>query len=103
MHKDREPDGEIAKAIVYLAKALRYDSSNAETWYHYGGANYSTGNYNEAYRSWAKCLKINPNNTEAQKGMSVLIQQMNHAGQPSGGTNQAPALAPRSRQLENSM
>ena len=93
--------GNVPDAIVFLTKALRYDSSNAETWYHYGGANYSVGNYNEAYRSWAKCLKINPNNTEAQKGMNVLMQQMNHTGPPSIGARPAPAPLSPPRQPEN--
>ena len=73
--------GNVPKAIEFIARALRYDSSNAETWYHYGGANYSIGKVNEAYRGWSKCLQINPNHAEAKKGLAILTQQANPANQ----------------------
>jgi len=67
--------GNVPKAIEYVARALRYDSTNSETWYHYGGANYSIGNAKEAYRGWSKCLQLNPNNIEAKKGLEMLRQR----------------------------
>ncbi len=75
--------GNVPKAIEFIARALRYDSSNAETWYHYGGANYSIGKLNEAYRGWNKCLQINPTHVEAKKGLQILMQ-----AQMPNGTNQ---------------
>ena len=80
-------NGNVPKAVEYIARALRYDSTNSETWYHYGGANYSIGNVKEAYRGWSKCLQLNPTNTEAQKGMQILMQRTNPVGQPSNGVN----------------
>lgn len=74
--------GNVPKAIEYVARALRYDSTNAETWYHYGGANYSVGNLKEAQRGWSKCLQLNPNNNEARKGLEVIAQQLNASRQP---------------------
>ncbi|TAL62527.1 MAG: hypothetical protein EPN85_02490 [Bacteroidetes bacterium] len=75
--KQEGQKGNVPKAIEYVARALRYDSTNSETWYHYGGANYSIGNRKEAYRGWSKCLQLNPNNTEAKKGLDILTQQPN--------------------------
>ena len=83
-------NGNVPKAIEYIARALRYDSSNAETWYHYGGANYSVGNLKEAYRGWTKCLQIDPNNAEAKKGLNVLMQGANPVKQAPAGASQQP-------------
>lgn len=69
--------GNVPKAIEFIARALKYDSSNTETWYHYGGANFSIGNLKEAYRGWSKCLQLNPNHQEARKGMEALMARMN--------------------------
>lgn len=80
--KQEGQKGNVPKAIEYVARALRYDSTNSETWYHYGGANYSIGNAKEAYRGWSKCLQLNPNNTEAQKGIEMIRQRMNPVQQP---------------------
>jgi len=75
--KDEGKNGNVPKAIEYLSRAVKYDSTNADVWYHYGGANFSVGNINEAYRGWNKCLQLNPNHGEAKKGMEVLMQRMN--------------------------
>lgn len=75
--KEEGGKGNVPKAIEYISRALKYDSTNAEIWYHYGGANYSAGNVNEAYRGWSKCLRLNPNHEEAKKGMNVLMQRIN--------------------------
>jgi tetratricopeptide (TPR) repeat protein len=85
--KKEGQSGNVPKAIGYVARALRYDSTNSETWYHYGGANYSIGNLNEAYRGWSKCLQLNPNNAEAKKGLESVRQRMNST-QPTTTTNQ---------------
>ena len=85
--KKEGQSGNVPKAIEYVARALRYDSTNSETWYHYGGANYSIGNLNEAYRGWSKCLQLNPNNAEAKKGLESVKQRMNST-QPIPTTNQ---------------
>jgi len=74
--KDEGKKGNVPLAIQYISRALKYDSTNQEIWYHYGGANFSIGNINEAYRGWSKCLQLNPNNVEARKGMEVLKQRM---------------------------
>ncbi|MBI4947434.1 MAG: DUF1736 domain-containing protein [Bacteroidetes bacterium] len=76
--KDEGKRGNVPLAIQYISRALKYDSTNAEIWYHYGGANFSTGNINEAYRGWTRCLRLNPNHAEALKGMDMLKQYMNH-------------------------
>lgn len=75
--KQEGQKGNVPKAIEFVARALRYDSTNAETWYHYGGANYSVGNLQEAKRGWSKSLQLNPNNAEARKGLEIIMQQMN--------------------------
>jgi protein O-mannosyl-transferase len=75
--KKEGQNGNVAKAIEFVSRALRYDSTNSETWYHYGGANYSIGKLNEAYRGWNKCLQLNPNNIEAKKGLEFLKQRSN--------------------------
>ncbi len=69
--------GNIPKAIEFMSRALHYDSTSAQTWYHYGGANYSVGNVKEAYRGWSKCLQLDPSNVEAKKGLDVILQQRN--------------------------
>ena len=74
--KEEAEHNNVPKAIKYLSRAIRYDSTNANVWYHYGGANFSAGNINEAYRGWNKCLRLNPNHEEAKKGMAVLMKRM---------------------------
>jgi tetratricopeptide (TPR) repeat protein len=74
--------GNVPKSLEYVTRALRYDSTNSETWYHYGGLNSSMGNVKEAYRGWNKCLQLNPNNTEARKYLNDLVQRMNAPQQP---------------------
>jgi tetratricopeptide (TPR) repeat protein len=70
--------GNVKGAIDLLARALKYDSSNPNTWYHYGGANFSVGNVSEAQKAWNKCLEIAPNHHEAQVGLQALMNQTNH-------------------------
>ena len=84
--KNEGKNGNVPKAIEFVARALRYDSTNSETWYHYGGANYSIGNLNEAYRGWSKCLQLNPNNQEAKKGLEFIRQRMNPTATTGPGT-----------------
>jgi tetratricopeptide (TPR) repeat protein len=67
--------GNLPLAVNYISRALKYDSTNAETWYHYGGANFQMGNLNEAYRGFTKCLQLNPNNLDARKGLDALMAQ----------------------------
>jgi Flp pilus assembly protein TadD len=69
-------NGNVPLAIQFLARALKYDSTNAETWYHYGGANFQTGNLNEAYIGFSKCLQLNPNYPEAQNGLRAVVEKM---------------------------
>lgn len=71
--KNQGKVGNVPKAIEFISRALRYDSLNTETWYHYGGANFTVGNYNEAHRAWSTCLRLNPNHAEARKGLSALV------------------------------
>lgn len=68
--------GDLTKAIELLSRSLKYDSTNANTWYHYGGANFAAGNVNEAYRAWSKCLQIAPNHPEAKAGMQAVLTRM---------------------------
>ncbi len=75
--KDEGRKGNVPLAINYIGRALKYDSLNAETWYHYGGANFQIGNLNEAYRGFTKSLQLNPNNPEAQKGYQALMARIN--------------------------
>lgn len=84
--KDEGKKGNVPNAIDYLARAVRYDSTNAEVWYHYGGANFSVGNINEAKRGWTKCLQLNPNHSEAKKGIEVLMTAMQQNQQPGNNT-----------------
>jgi hypothetical protein len=86
--KKEGQNGNVPKAIEFIARALKYDSTNSETWYHYGGANYSIGNMNEAYRGWSKCLQLNPNNAEAKKGLEFVRQRMNPVQPTANTTNQ---------------
>ncbi|MBI3500728.1 MAG: DUF1736 domain-containing protein [Bacteroidetes bacterium] len=77
--------GNLPLAIQFIARALKYDSLNAETWYHYGGANFQIGNLNEAYRGFTKSLQLNPNNTEARSGFEALKARMQQMQQPVNG------------------
>jgi len=68
--------GKLPEAIQFLSRALHYDSTSAETWYHYGGANFEARNLNEAYRAWNKALQLNPGHQAAREGMRVLTGAM---------------------------
>ncbi|MFI5163645.1 MAG: tetratricopeptide repeat protein [Bacteroidia bacterium] len=86
--------GNVPLAVQLIARALKYDSTNAEIWYNYGGANFTYGNatnnaqyLNEAYRGWTRCLQLNPNHADARKGMEELMHRAVPAGQTTNGLN----------------
>lgn len=64
--------GNAHEAIVYMKKALRHDSANANIWYNLGGAYFSVQNYDSAYYDWNKTLQINPDNADAKRGLQAL-------------------------------
>lgn len=75
--------GDVPKAIEFLHRALKYDSTNAETWYNYGGANYSIGNLDQAYRGFSQALKFNPNYPAAKDGINAILQRRQQLSQQS--------------------
>lgn len=60
------------EAIKWLEKAVETDAENADYWYNLGGANYTIGDFEKAKQAWTKTLQLNPNHTEAQRGMAAL-------------------------------
>lgn len=68
--------GNVPLAIKFLERALKYDNTNPETWYHYGGANFQLGNLNEAYIGFSKCLQLNPDYSEARNGLNAVTERM---------------------------
>ena len=59
-------------ALNDMEKAVQCDPYNYMNFYHLGGAYYSMGQYDKAKMAWQRCLKINPNYAEAQKGINAL-------------------------------
>ncbi len=68
-------NGRIPQAIGFIARAVKYDSTNAELWYNYGGANFSIHNVDEAIKGWRNCIRLNPNNVEAKKGLESALAE----------------------------
>lgn len=65
----------IPEAIVWLEKAVEIDSTNAEYWYNLGGACFTNKDFGKARNAWTKTLKLKPDHTQAQQGMSALPPQ----------------------------
>lgn len=63
------------RAIYYFQKGLEIDPKNADLWYNIGGAYYTVGNYSEAKKAWKKALKINPDYTDARRGLDALKEK----------------------------
>ncbi|MBN8701891.1 MAG: tetratricopeptide repeat protein [Bacteroidetes bacterium] len=64
--------GDLKGALADMQKAVQNDSGNPNHWYHLGGAHYSLGEIDKAREAWTQCLKIDPKNVEAQKGLAAL-------------------------------
>ncbi|MCE9539042.1 MAG: tetratricopeptide repeat protein, partial [Bacteroidetes bacterium] len=60
------------EALKLLEKALEVDPNNADYWYNLGGVSYTVGDFEKAWEAWTKTLILDPENTEAKKGMSAL-------------------------------
>ncbi|MBP6455590.1 MAG: glycosyltransferase family 39 protein [Chitinophagaceae bacterium] len=51
---------EWQQGLVYLEKAVQFDSTNAGIWYDLGGFSFSIQNYNRAKQAWDKAYQLNP-------------------------------------------
>ena len=68
--------GDVPKALVEILKAKDVDSTNAEVYYHLGGAYYTLQQFLEAQKAWAKALELKPDYKEARTGYDVVTQQL---------------------------
>ena len=68
--------GDVPKALVEILKAKDLDSTNAEVYYHLGGAYYTLQQFLEAQKAWAKALELKPDYKEARTGYDVVTQQL---------------------------
>jgi tetratricopeptide (TPR) repeat protein len=59
-------------ATQAIYKGIRVEPDNAELWYNLGGAYFTWGKYDSAYYAWNVTLQINPNYTEAKKGLAAI-------------------------------
>ncbi len=62
---------EWQQGILYLEKAVQFDTTNAGLWYDLGGFCYTIQNYNRAKQAWDKAYQLNPTDTliKATKGI----------------------------------
>lgn len=62
------------EAIDDLRKGVELAPDSANIWYNLGGAYYTVHNFDSARYAWNMTLKINPNYTNAQRGLQALPQ-----------------------------
>ena len=70
-------NGMYAQAIEEYKKGLAIDSSNIDLWYNMGGAYFTNKQYPEAVHSFQFALRLNPNNAQAQQGLTAAMQMLN--------------------------
>lgn len=63
-----------AGATQEIYKGIKSDPNNADLWYNLGGAYFTWGKYDSAYYAWNVSLRINPNQTDAKRGLSALVK-----------------------------
>lgn len=68
----RAGEKDFMNAVKDIEKAVELDPNNSNYWYHLGGAYFTTQQYDKAKQAWTQCVKLNPNNVEAQKGLAAL-------------------------------
>jgi len=61
-------------ATQEMYKAIQINPGDADLWYNLGGAYFTWGKYDSAYYAWQKTLQIDPNNAEAKRGLSALVE-----------------------------
>jgi len=64
-----------SKAIYYYEKALKFNQTDAQTFFNMSGAYFYTNQYKKAIIALEKCLKINPNFPNAKKMLENLLSQ----------------------------
>jgi hypothetical protein len=64
--------GHAREGIVYMKKALKHDSMNADIWYNLGGAYFTIQQYDSAKYAWLKTLQYKPDNADAQRGLQAI-------------------------------
>lgn len=65
-------NGNPRLGIVYMKKALRHDSTDADIWYNVGGAYFTIRQYDSAKYAWLKALQYKPDDADAKRGLSAL-------------------------------
>ncbi len=71
---DLGKSGNTQKGIHYLKNALLYDSANSDIWYNLGGAYFTVQRYDSARYAWLKAVQYKPDNEQAKRGLSALVQ-----------------------------
>ena len=64
-----------SKAIYYYEKALKFNQTDAQTFFNISGAYFYTKQYKKAINALEKCLEINPNFSNANKMLENLLSQ----------------------------
>jgi len=65
-------NNDMAGCILDLEQAVKYAPGNAEAWYNYGGALFSTGKADQAKAAFMKVLELDPSHQQAQLGLQSL-------------------------------
>ncbi|HVA99476.1 MAG TPA: tetratricopeptide repeat protein [Bacteroidia bacterium] len=60
------------EAIALMQKATRCTPNDAKIWYNLGGAYFTIKDYNNARQCWEKTLQLDPNYTDAKRGLAAL-------------------------------
>ncbi len=73
---DLSNKGNTYAGLREIQKALSMSDTNAVIWYNLGGAYYTLKLYDSARYAWTRTLQIQPNYTDAKRGLEA-ISQMN--------------------------
>jgi tetratricopeptide (TPR) repeat protein len=63
----------------WLTRSLQWDPSDSQAWYYLGRTKYSESQFPEAIEAFAKCLKIEPHNPQAENNVGLSYEAL---GQP---------------------
>lgn len=68
---------QFEKSIEYFNKAIKYDESNFEAYFHRGCAKYNNFQKNDALQDYLKTIEINPDYLQAYFNIGLYYRSIN--------------------------
>ena len=81
---DPHDDGAVIEAVNLIRKAVREQENLPQAYVYLGNISFRRQQYGEARRWWYRCLKWEPGNSEASRGVRAAAQKMKEQSKQAG-------------------